>query len=324
VAAAEVRGSNLRFSNLKVIGFGTKGARECFPLFMLAPALSATRPAPMRNVLVENCIFQDPAATNPDGVTVVAIVGQGSGSLINAIVRGCTVTGVGSHFAYSHAFGANHIENCVVEDCGFATYFEPDPALGTSSIGPVLIRSNLFLNVSFGVSVDSHPGGRFDALTCIGNEMVLRGSGTAGYGLRICDVCGIGPTSSITNLTVLNNVVRYPNWEVRPGALDGGLMYGDIRHAVYANNIVALGISSPLRVRSYPAGLIPDVPEPEDCDHPRLVVPGPSAIPPSLDLLPPGYRRAWYNNRDLSGLLLPVRFLHSGVDRNASQQQWPE
>jgi hypothetical protein len=63
---------------------------------------------------------------------------------------------------------------------------------------------------------------------------------------------------------------------------------------------------------------------PEDCDHPNITLPGPSVIPPCLDVLPAGYRRAWFNNRDLSGQLLPVRFLNSGNEVLAGQQQWRE
>jgi len=98
----------------------------------------------------------------------------------------------------------------------------------------------------------------------------------------------------------------------------------DIQHAIYGNNIIALGTLNDLRVRQYPDGFIPGAVTPEDCDHPGVVQPGPSSYPPSLDVLPPGYRRAWYNNRDLSGALRTVRYSAWGVDGPASQQQWPQ
>ena len=62
----------------------------------------------------------------------------------------------------------------------------------------------------------------------------------------------------------------------------------------------------------------------EDCDHPNPGPPGPSTPLPCVDTLQPGYGRAWYNNRDISGVLLPVHTFNYGVDQLASQQQWPE
>jgi hypothetical protein len=52
--------------------------------------------------------------------------------------------------------------------------------------------------------------------------------------------------------------------------------------------------------------------------------PGDPYLLPAVDPLLPGYRRAWFNNRDLSGALLPVRTARFGVDEPASEQQWQE
>lgn len=316
LTAIDVRGSNLKFSGLKIIGFGTKAGRECFPLIVGG----ASAEHPISNVLIEDCLFTAPAHNNSDGVSAVAMAGPGRETLRNAIIRRCAVIGIGPYFAYSHGFGANLIENCLVDDCAIGAYYEPGG--GLDSIGTVLIRSNVFRNVVFGITVDFHPGAHFDSLLCLDNEIVLSDTAVLGYGIRLCDVCTPGLGGVVTNLLALNNTVRYPQWG--PGPTAGGLMYADIQHAVYGNNLIVLAAADALRVRPYPAGIIPDKPPPEDCDHPRLVLPGPSTVPPSLDTLPLGYRRAWYNNRDLSGGLLPVLYSEWGVDRPASQQQWPE
>ena len=323
VAAVEARGSNMKFTGLKVVGFGTKAVRECFPLAVLFPAALASQPAPFNNILVEDCLITQPATNNSDGLSALVITPPGPNSLFNASVRGCTVAGVKPYFTYSHGITAPLLENCVVDDCQVGVYEEPDPNAGMDDIGPVIVRSNQFLNVMFGIAIDSHPGARSDSLLCIGNEIVLADSSAPVSGIRICDVCGSGPSASMTNLAALNNIIRYPVWARPPTAQDGGLIYANIRHAVYGNNLVVFGTANSLRVRPYPVGLVPDVPPPEDCDHPGLVQPGPSTYPPSLDALPPGYRRAWYNNRDLSGVLLPVLYSEWGVDRPALQQQWP-
>ncbi|HEY5911219.1 MAG TPA: LamG-like jellyroll fold domain-containing protein, partial [Verrucomicrobiae bacterium] len=318
--AAEVRGSNLKFQGLKVIGFGTKAVKECFPLLVLAPEPSVYHPELFRNVLVEDCAFVQPATNNSDGVSVLVVAGQGTGRLVNAAVRRCTVAGVRSYFTYSHGITAPLVENCLVDDCEAAVYFEPDAKGWTDSIGPVLIRTNQFRNVVLGISVDFHPEAHFDSLACQDNEITLSATAsTQRYGIRICDVCLPGPSASITNLLALRNTVRYPDWAPRLSPVDGGLVYTDIRHAVFGDNLLVLDPAVALRVRQYPAGIVPNVPTPEDCDHPGLVWPGPSTYPPSLDALPPGYRRAWYNNRNLSGLLLPIHYTQWGFDRPASQ-----
>ncbi len=149
--------------------------------------------------------------------------------------------------------------------------------------------------------------------------------GGGGWGLAACDVCFGGPSGSITNLTALNNIVRYSDWTTRPANSDGGFFYSDIHHAVFGNNLVSIGTPNPLRVRQCPAGLIPPPPQTESCDTsgPGLPQVSDPVYSLCLDFLPPGYGRAWFNNRDLQGTLLKVRIYQTNSDVFASQQQWP-
>jgi hypothetical protein len=188
----------------------------------------------------------------------------------------------------------------------------------------VLIRSNQFVNVDHGVFLLFHPGNKFDALTCERNEIVLNGVAGGGYGIGACDTCSGGLSGSITNLTVLNNVIRYPDWAPRPAARDVALHYSDIQNAVFGNNVIVQGTTNELRVRRYPAGTVIPSSPPQECDNFFLTPPDPPYYVPSVDLLPPGYRRAWFNNRSLTGGLLPVQTSEWGVDRPAAQQQWPD
>jgi hypothetical protein len=303
LAAVNVHGSNLKFTGLKVIGFGAKVGTECFLLSIHPYAGPYT---PISNVLVEDCLFTQPGTRNSEGLSTVTVTGIGANSLQNAIVRRCTVSGVRSYFLYSHGFGATRVENCRVEDCQTGIYFEPGSEGSDSVGGTVLIRSNAFINVDQGIYMFFHPQAPFESLFCQGNEIVLNAG--PGYGIAACDVCVPGPNGIITNLLALNNIIRFSDWAPHPDFLKGGLACSDIHHAVFGNNVVALGGPNSLRLREYPAGSIP----------------GTSTYPPPVDPLPPGYRRAWFCNHDLSGTLLPVRFYDSGVDGLASQQQWPE
>jgi hypothetical protein len=317
VGAINVWGNNLKFCDLKVVGFGTKSGRECFPFSMLPPKFDL--PMHLGNVRVERCVFTEPALDNTEGLTVLVMSGHPTAILTNAAVRECTFAGLRPYFGTSQATTAAHVENCLVTDCNLGVYFEPDPA-NLDVVNPVLIRSNRFVNVDSGVYLASHPAATFDSITCSDNEIILAAG--RGWGIAICDTCYIGPTASTTNLTVLNNIIRYSDWNERATLGDGGLYYSDIQHAVFGNNVVALGTSSSLRVRGCPSGSIPSLPG--DCDH---FVPDPPPPPVSaqcLDILPAGYQRAWFNNWNLSGVLLPVRFLNNGGEGLASQQQWSE
>ena len=316
VTAAALVGSNLKFTHLKIVGFGTKTARECFPLGVSVP-LNPLSP-PVGNVVVEDCTFSEPATHNKDGVTALLIGGQADHRLTNAVVRRCTISGLRPWFAYSQAVAASRVESCLVVDCSVGVYFEPTPG---EIVGPVLVRSNLFQDVLRGVFIQTHPGAAFDSITCLNNEFVLTGGGS---GIAVCDLCLGPPSGTVTNVTALNNIIRYPGWAPRPFSQDLGLLYSDIQHAVFGNNAIALGNPGALLVRHCPVGVTPGAIPVEDCDHPGPGQPGPSTPIPCLDTLQPGYRRAWFHNRDISGLLLPVRTYNNNVEVLASQQQWPE
>ena len=316
VGAIDTAGSNMKLTGLRIIGFGTKATRECFPVVLHTPQPWAPV-AHLGNVLVENCVFTDPAADNTDGLSALSVLGVPPHSLTNAVVRHCVVTNVASRFRYSHAFTATHVENSFVGDCNVGVYFEPNPLWG-DDVGGILVRSNSFFNVDYGVALLFAPAAQFDSVTCIANEVLLTGAG--GWAFGNCDTCSGGVSGSTTNVTLLNNLVRYPGWLRRPASPDGGLYSSDIHKAVFGNNIVALGASGALRLRACPSGFIPPKP-PETCDgDPVPTTIGTYAT--CLDVLPSGYRRSLFNNRDITGDLLGVRHFNDGVDGYATQQQW--
>jgi hypothetical protein len=138
-----------------------------------------------------------------------------------------------------------------------------------------------------------HPNSQFDSITCIGNEVVLD---SAGWGVAACDDC-ISPGNfggPITNVVVLNNIVRLGNWALAPANPNPrGLLASNIRNAVFGNNLIQLGNGWDLVVWT-----------------------------PWNDL-PPGYRRAWFNSRNLAGALLEVQYYNGSGLEDAHQQQWP-
>ncbi|HEX6909953.1 MAG TPA: hypothetical protein VF142_06150, partial [Longimicrobium sp.] len=278
VGAINAAGSNQKFIDLRIVGFGTKAGMEGFPMRLVAPLL-ATGAVHVGNVLVEDCVFAEPGRQNADSVSALVLVPEAPNTLTNAIVRRCTVTGLMPHFPLVNALNAVHLEDSRVEDAHIAAYYEPYYG---DQFGPVLLRSNRFSNVRQGVVVSSYPGVQSDSLVMLGNEIVLQGSG--GYAFSVCDVCNAGPSGSISNVVALGNVVRYADWGPRPSNQDGGLSYTDMRHAVFGNNIVTLGTAHTLRVRQCPAGTIP-IYAYEDCE--QIQPPGPTTTPPCVNTLLP-------------------------------------
>src|SRR5206468_9674843 len=70
IGAVAVVGNNMKFTRLKVIGFGTKATRECFVMFV-SPDGPSNHPPGFGNVIIEDCIFTDPAPDNTDGLTTI-------------------------------------------------------------------------------------------------------------------------------------------------------------------------------------------------------------------------------------------------------------
>jgi len=302
----------MKFQRLKVIGFSSKAGRECFAIIINANH---------GNILVEDSTFSDPAPDNTETITVIRLA-HPEQAISNTVVRRCTIGPLRAFAPTTQAFQAVDVEECLVTNCTTALYFEPEVGPG-QSVGPVLLRSNRFVDVSRGMYLNFHPGTHFDSVTLLNNEMVLSPGIASGIGA--CDVCNVGPSGTTTNITALNNVIRYADWAPRPANTDNGLYYSDIQHGLFGNNLVALGTAHSLELRHCPAGYIPPVSKLETCDNPAIVL-VPESYPQCLDTLPTGYTRAWFGNRDLQGNLLKIRYVEVDNPNSsgfASQQQWP-
>jgi hypothetical protein len=318
LSAFELAGSNMKLTNLKIKGFGTKAGKECFPLHIFA---NYSRQH-FGNVLVEDCVLAEPAASNSDGLTGITIGAWAPATMTNAVARRCIVTNLGPRFSYASAFSATHVENCFADNCSGGVYFEPDRT-NADDLGYTLIRSNRFVNVGKGIYLLFHPAAQFDFLTCLDNEIVLRPFG-AGIGIGACDTCAVGESGTIRGLIALNNIIRYEGWDNPASQYNWGLYASDVRHAIFGNNLVHMGPTLSLRVRHYPAGVIYPPPAVEDCEGNITLPPFDVMYTQDLDVLPAGYRRAWFNNYDLSGTRLDVRTSNNGIDTPALQQQWSE
>jgi hypothetical protein len=167
VAAINLIGNNLLFSNLKVEHFGT-GRRgvECFPVFCFAGAGHALRQ--YENICLENSVFTDPASGNRDGLSC-AVIGASTNARADGEIVNCRFINLKSDFIYSHAFAAPLCEGNDVTGCQTGFYLEPDDR----QFGIWTIRNNRFRDINSAVMVKWHPAGSLNTIQFEDNDVVL-------------------------------------------------------------------------------------------------------------------------------------------------------
>src|SRR5207249_10792354 len=112
-------GSNMKFTNLKVVGFDSKAGRKCFPVWVKTRRVPSN-PAHPGNVVIEDCVLTEPATNNNTGVTALTLTEQPPDGRLSVAVRRCAVTGVRPWFGTTQAYSAACVENCLAEDCNSA------------------------------------------------------------------------------------------------------------------------------------------------------------------------------------------------------------
>lgn len=130
-----VRGSNMWFEDIEVIGCGTKSG-ECF-MFMLR---NFGGTGAFDNNLVEKVYVHAPAAGNTDNL---ACIGMGTGyagsTAQNNVVRDCVIDMTGADAPSTTGTHADVVERCKFYGLVRGTYVEPQP--GTSGEPMVEVRN---------------------------------------------------------------------------------------------------------------------------------------------------------------------------------------
>jgi len=145
------------------------------------------------------------------------------------------------------------------------------------------------------------PPAQFDSITCLDNEIGI--DWFWGWGFIACDTCTPGPSGSMTNVTLLNNIIRYSDWTTRPANLEGG--FKPRIFTTQCSEITLLrserqarcGFARALREIFRPRG-----PQ-RTCDSDGPLIPPVSGPPIPLAWIPCRLviARAWFNNRDHVG-----------------------
>jgi hypothetical protein len=297
--AVAVRGNNLKFTDLRVIGFGTKTPHECFPFYISVGSPMDTNALHCGNVLVENCEFAAPATNNTFNVTVLSLYAFPPFTYSNAVIRNCRVMDFRSAFVGVQAFSASQVENSYVTNCDVGVYFEPAlPGAGAPALDYAIIRSNRFDYVAAGVVSAFHNGAsnqpqlRFGNLIIEKNEIIL----SPAFGLWAVFVTDAVAYHGITsNMVVNGNSIHFPNWETNH--VGTGLTDNNALNAVFANNLIEI---SPNPANGQPIYVVYD---------------------PPLS----GTTRAFYNNTNLVGTTLGVWKNPTSVNVEPAEfQQWPK
>jgi hypothetical protein len=182
-------GNNIVISNVTFIHFGKQDGIEEFPLLM-NPAEGLDENSHLitlySNITVENCVFTTPAVSNGlgGGLTTAAMLpgwGKSPGDdgivfgLTNTVILNCTITNINTFFGWTNGFSAVAIQNCFVNGCGSAVYFEiGNPVYyGQSS----LIQGNYFTNVNYGLYISYNEVSQYPmavgSITMLSNVIAL-------------------------------------------------------------------------------------------------------------------------------------------------------
>jgi hypothetical protein len=220
VAAINVIGNNLLFSNLKVEHFGTaKRGVECFPIFCYAGPGHAF--GQYHNIRLENSILTEPASGNKDGLTCV-VIGASSNARVDGEIVNCRFIHLKSDFSYSHAFGAPLCEGNEVMDCETGFYLEPDnrqPGIWT-------IRNNRFRGINAAAMVKWHPTGVLNTILFEDNNVVLESDPEPFSVALSVDDTGLGPGDqrpAIAKIIFRNNLISQDEPSTEKAELIAGL-----------------------------------------------------------------------------------------------------
>lgn len=152
-------GVNITVQRIKCIGFGTfLLGFENFPIYIGGTAQSSQQQC--TNILIDSCVFANPAANNKDGCTIVAMVNNtletmdATCRISNCSYINCwsATAGQPGDFSYSHCASGPNIINNNATNCDTFVYYEPNgivlPGLIINITGNTVTNCTQFLSVS--------------------------------------------------------------------------------------------------------------------------------------------------------------------------------
>jgi hypothetical protein len=191
-------GNNLLISNITLTNFGKQGRVEVFPLHIVPyQALDENSHVITlySNITVANSLFANPGSNNGStlGGLTVALIQPGWTSdgtiyhITNAGFKNCVVSNVISDFNYTHGFTGVSVQNCVVDGCEVALYWED---AGPVSYGQdALFQGNYFTNVNFGFILayngELNCPTEVGNITLVSNVIALRSRGPNSWGAGV-------------------------------------------------------------------------------------------------------------------------------------------
>jgi hypothetical protein len=241
-------GNNVLISNTTFVGFGNQGGQECFPL-SISPGPALDENCHMltlySNMNAVGCVFTNPGTGNgPAGLTVGAILpgwesygGVYQGTIFyitNSGFSNCVISNVnGYSFDWDNGFTADLIQNCVVDGCTNAVYFEvPNPVYYGQN---ALIQSNYFTNVTFGFNLTYNDLTFYPTavgnITLISNVIALTNAGIYGAGVIIQ---GYQPSYALPQIPSLT--AEYNQITTVDGDQEWGFYLWNISNAVVVSN----------------------------------------------------------------------------------------
>ncbi|MDB6019247.1 MAG: hypothetical protein JWR19_3736 [Pedosphaera sp.] len=245
--AVAASGSDMLFTNLVIIHFGSKGA-ECFALIADTGGFAGpTVKCDVVNIKVTDCTFTSPATGNSGGMTAVNFGTEWpaySSDIRSLMVTNCTFRDLRSDFRGVNAVSAPVMVNCLVSNSPTGWYREPGGD-GNNNLQNMnynfLLTGNRFENVDFPVAVGTHPGNwPMSGITVVSNLMIFDPTSFIQGFSATGDAASFAP---IYTLTATDNTIRFADGLPNPSSPSQGLNFASsvITSLVVSNNVISLG-----------------------------------------------------------------------------------
>ena len=214
-AISSTAGYNITIQRVKTINFGTATPRnECFPV-LIYPKPGQSNIS-MHNIVIDSCIFTQPAAGNKDGCSASGISDDAANHNIadtTCVISNCqyincysSTSGQPGDFSYQHCYGAPRCINNFSINCDVGFYLEP-AELQFPSI-TTLVQGNTYINVNRMAYILFHNSSGINNIT-IQNNMCALNSG--GNGVWITGNGLANPIATVNDVLIQENTLLANN-----------------------------------------------------------------------------------------------------------------
>ena len=216
--------TSILVQNVKVINWGTPTVgSEDFPVYVFANG--AFNNLVMTNIVIDSCIFTQPAAGNKDGASLASIADYSPTNVTcdsSCVIKNCqfincssTMSGQRGDFSYQHCYGGAKCINNFSINCDVGFYLEPAelqfPGITT------LVQGNSLINVNKMAYILFHSSAGINNITIQNNTCKIN---SGGNGVWITGTGLANPIATVNGVLIQENTLLANNSNERGIVID--------------------------------------------------------------------------------------------------------